>query len=489
MGHGSAPGAGKHESSFLSGHGALLALCAAQFIVVLSFQGTAITIPLMQDAFAASPVVGQWLVSANALAFGGLLLLTGRAGDVIGHRRLFVSGLAMFAASSFGAMLAPSIGWLILARIAQGVGLAMYVPACLALLIATYREGPDRHRAMAAWGMSGPVGGIVALLSSGFLIEAFGWQSLYLLMAVAALLPAALSPAVFPADPPRGAAMLNPGNALLGTVGIGALLLGLGDAAQAGLTIRILLVILLGCVLLFAFVVRERRTGSPLVPPGLWRQPGLRAAAVTGFMNAAATNTPIVFYVLSLQEQGMTPLQTSLGFIPCNVAIIIASVLVPRLAARRGVTGAMAWGMSIVLAGLLVLSTLPLGGTYLRTFLPGLLLVGFGLGWAQVGIVGTAAESVSATEQGIAAGLVNTGAQVGTAIGLALLIALSTTVSARSGATTGYSAAFLGAASFALIGLLAALVACRTQRDLAGTVAAPAARAPHAWAAVKQARG
>ena len=128
-------------------------------------------------------------------------------------------------------------------------------------------------------------------------------------------------------------------------------------------------------------------------------------------MNAAATNTPIVFYVLSLQEQGMTPLQTSLGFIPCNIAIIIASVLVPRLAARRGVTGAMAWGMSIVLAGLLVLSTLPLGGTYLRTFLPGLLLVGFGLGWAQVGIVGTAAESVSATEQGIAAGLVNTGAQ------------------------------------------------------------------------------
>jgi MFS family permease len=442
----------------------------------------------MQEAFGASPIVGQWLVSANALAFGGLLLLTGRAGDVIGHRRLFMSGLAMFAASSLAAGLAPSIGWLIGARVAQGVGLAMYVPSCLALLISTYPEGSARHRAMAAWGMSGPLGGIAALLCSGFLIEAFSWRSLYLLMAVIALLPVALSRAVFPADPSRGAAVLDPGNALLGTAGIGVLLFGLGEGSQAGVTSRVVVSILLGSALLLTFVVRERRGSAPLVPRAMWRQPGLRAAAVTGFMNGASTNTPIVFYMLYLQGQGMTPLQTSLGFIPCNIAIIIASVLVPRLVARRGVTGAMTWGMAVVVAGLLVLTTLPLGGSYPRTFLPGFLLVGFGLGWAQVGIVGTAAESVSGAEQGIAAGLVNTGAQVGTAVGLAILVALSTTFGSGAGAVVGYSAAFLGAAGFAMLGLLAALVAWRAQRDeRVETASAPSA--PRSWAGVEEARG
>ena len=488
MRHGSALDGGNRDAKIFAGQGALLVLCAAQFIVVLSFQGAAITIPLMQQAFGASPAVGQWLVSANALAFGGLLLLAGRAGDVIGHRRLFMSGLAMFAASSFLAGLAPSIGWLIVARIAQGVGLAMFVPSCVALLMAAYPEGASRHRAMAAWGMAGPLGGIAALLCSGFLIESFTWRALYLLMAVLALLTAALSRAVFAVDPPRGSATLDPGNALLGTAGIGVLLFGLGEATQTGLTARVIVSILLGCALLLTFVVRERRGSAPLVPPAMRRQPGLRAAAATGFMNGASTNTPIVFYVLYLQGQGMTPLQTSLGFIPCNIAIIIASVLLPRLVARRGVTGAMAWGMAVVVAGLLVLTTLPLGGSYLRTFLPGFLLVGFGLGWAQVGIVGTAAESVSVAEQGIAAGLVNTGTQVGTAVGLAMLMALFTTVGSGAGAAVGSSAAFLGAAGFALLGLVAALMARRAPRDEpVETASAPSK--PHTWAAVEEARG
>jgi MFS family permease len=293
---------------------------------------------------------------------------------------------------------------------------------------------------------------------------------------------------VFPPDPPRGADALSPGNALLGTAGIGALLFGLGEAAQAGLTARTIVSIFLGSVLLLIFVVRERRGSAPLVPPAMWRVPSLRAAATTGFMNGAATNTPIVFYMLYLQGQGFTPLQTSLGFIPCNIAIIFASVLVPRLVARRGVAGAMAWGMAVVVAGLLVLTTLPIGGSYLRTFLPGFLLLGFGLGWAQVGIVGTAAESVLATEQGIAAGLVNTGAQVGTAVGLALLIALSTTFGARAGAAVGYSAAFLGAAACALLGLCAALVAYRVQRDEC-LVPEKVSDAPRSWAVVEEARG
>ena len=488
MQHGLIPGEGSRGKQGTAGPGALLALCAAQFIVVLSFQGAAITLPLMQGAFGASPVVGQWLVSANALAFGGLLLLTGRAGDVIGHRLLFMSGLAMFAASSCVAGFAPSIGWLIVARVAQGMGLAMYVPACLALLVASYREGPPRHRAMAAWGMSGPLGGIAALLCSGFMIEVFTWRSLYLLMAVAAVFPVALSRFVFPPDPPRGAATLDPGNALLGTAGIGALLFGLGEAAQSGLTPRVLGSALLGGLLLLTFVFRERRGAAPLVPPGMWGEPGLRAAVATGFMNGAATNTPIVFYVLYLQGQGMTPLQTSLGFIPCNIAIIIASVLVPRLVARRGLVGAMAWGMAVVVAGLLVFTTLPLGGTYVRTFLPGLLLVGFGLGWAQVGIVGTAAESVSAAEQGVAAGLVNTGAQLGTAVGLALLIALATTFGSGAGTVVGASVAFLGAAGFALLGLLAALVACRAHRD-ARMATEGASGVRQTWVRLEEARG
>ncbi len=439
----------------------LITLCLAQFVTVLSFQGAAISLPEIQRALGLSPTTAQWLVSANALAFGGLLLVGGRAADLFGHRRLFAAGLALFAAASLAVGLAPAAGWLIAARAAQGAGTALFAPAALALLAGSFPEGPARHRALAAWGAAGPLGGVAAVLLGGALVGALGWRSVFVLAMPLALLPLAIAPIVFPDDARLAAGRLDLRDTIAGTGGIALLVYGLGEASRAGVTVIALAGAGLGLVLLAAFVAGERRADAPLVPPALMGRRGMSRAVAVAVLHGAATNTPIVFYVLFLQQvQGESPLETGLGFIPCNLAVIAGSAVAARLVDRRGFTAAMAAGMAVVVAGLLTLTTIAVDGTYARTLLPGLALWGFGLGLAQVGIIGAAAAAAEPADRGIAAGLVTTSAQLGTAVGLGVLVA----VAGRFGGAdpeqlvAGYRAAFAGGAGLALLGLLTALL-------------------------------
>jgi MFS family permease len=435
---------------------ALVVLCLAQFGIVLAYQGTTISLPEVERSFDLSVSTSQWLVSANALAYGGLLLPAGRAADLLGHRRLFLAGSAIFGGASLAAGLAPTVEWLIAARALQGVGTALFTPAMIALLADTFPEGAARSRALAFWGAAGPLGGVGAILLGGALASALGWRAVFLLGAPITLVVVLLAKAVLPAVHTRPRGRLDPFAALAGTMGIGVLVYGLGNLSDSTLfTVRSSAWLVIGLVLLGVFVRLERRSASPLVPRSLrgrvntWRPIGV------AFFHGASTNTPIVFYSLFMQRyRAATPWDIGLGFLPCNLAIMVASAAGARLARRVGYRLVMAGGMAIVIAGLLTLTTISADRSYLVTFLPAWTLVGLGLGAAQVGIIGAATAQATPEERGVIGGLVNTAVQMGTAVGLAVLVTISHW---PMGEIEGYRAAFVGAGALALLGLIGAL--------------------------------
>ena len=450
-----------------SGHGAhrwltLATVCLAQFIVVLSFQGASLIVPEVQQEFSLPATTTQWLISANALAFGGLLLAAGRAADHFGHRRLFATGLALFAMATLAAGLAPSAEWLIVARAIQGAGTALFAPASIALLAGAFPEGSTRHRALAAWGAAGPLGGVVAVLLGGVLAGWLGWRAVLIVAAPVALFCLGLTVFGIRDDSARSTGRLDPWSTLAGTAGAALLIYGFSDLAQVGLTSATpATTIFFGVVLLAGFVMAERRSSAPLIPGALIGQGRLIASVAVAFLLGGATNTSLVFFALYMQEaRGASLLATGAGFVPCNVAIMAGSMLAGRFINRRGFGPVTAMGMAAITLGLLTLTTMTVDSEYARTLLPGLALVGLGLGLAQVGVVGAAAATAAHHDQGVAAGLISMAGQIGTAVGLALLVALAGRVEGMADPehiVASVRTAYLGAAALALLGLGVAL--------------------------------
>ncbi len=431
---------------------ALFVLCLAQFGVVLAFQGTAVSLPEVKQAFDLSTSTSQWLVSANALAFGGLLLPAGRAADLFGHRRLFIAGTILFGGASLGAGLAPSVAWLIAARALQGAGAALFTPATIALLADLFPEGAERRRALAFWGAAGPLGGVSAILLGGAVASALGWRAVFLLGAPITFPVVFLAIMYLPAANARLHDRLDPVGACAGALGIGVLVYGLGNLSDSALfSVRSVGCLVVATAFLGVFVSVETRSITPLIPRSLRRRGDLWRSTGVAFFHGAATNTPIVFYSLFMQRfRHATPWDIGLGFLPCNLALIAASFAGARLAKRTRYRLVMAG----VMAGLLSLTAISPNGRYIATILPGWTLVGLGVGAAQVGIVGAATENATQAERGAIGGLVNSATQVGTAVGLALLITISRRA---SGEIESYRAAFIGAGVLALLGLIVAL--------------------------------
>ncbi len=437
---------------------ALVVLCLAQFGVVLAYQGTAISLPEVERALDLSVSTTQWLISANALAFGGLLLPAGRAADLFGHRRLFVAGTTLFGCASLAAGLAPTVEWLIAARILQGAGTALFTPATIALLADVFPEGSERRRALAFWGAAGPIGGVIAILLGGALASAVGWRAVFLIGAPLTLPVVLLAFAVLPSTKTDGCRdRLDPFGACVGALGVGALVYSLSGSAL--MTIRTLGWLGIGLVLLGVFACIERRSDAPLIPRSLYGRWDVWQPITVSFFYGAAINTPIVFYSLFMQHyRNASPWEIGLGFLPCNLAIIAASAAGTRLARLAGYRLVMAVGMAAVIAGLLVLTTISPGGAYITTLLPGWTLFGLGVGAAQVGMIGAATAHAALSERGVVGGLVNTTGQVGTAFGLSLLVMIGGWTSSE---IDGYRLAFAGGAMLAVFGLIAALITAK----------------------------
>jgi EmrB/QacA subfamily drug resistance transporter len=451
----------------------LVLLCAAQFMVILDITVVNVALPSIQAELGIAIGDLQWVVTAYTLAFGGLLLLGGRAADLLGRRRVFLAGLAVFTAASLGAALAASTEALLAARVAQGVGAAMLSPAALSLITTSFADGPERRRALAAWAAVAASGGAFGVLAGGALTETLGWEAIFLINVPVGIAVAVAALRLLPAAAPDRSGRIDVAGALLATGSLVALIYGLVEAPAAGWgSVQTLALLGAASAGLAAFVLLEARLREPLVPLAVFRRrPTVTALAL---MIAGMGTVLSAFYFCSLYLQqvlGHSALRTGLEFLPGAVLLVLAAHAGGHLVSRLGAKPVLASGMSLGALGALILSGVSAHGAFVTDVLPGLLVLDLGIGLAASGIFITAMSGVEEREAGLVSGLTTTAHELGIAL---VLPVLSTIAADRIGTETvtavgadpglvmaGLGDAFLAAAAIAFGAALLAVIALR----------------------------
>lgn len=453
---------------------ALLLLCAAQFMVILDITVVNVSLPSIQADLGTAIGDLQWFVTAYSLAFGGLLLLGGRAADTLGRRRIFLAGLGLFTAASLAAALAPSTGTLLAARVGQGIGAALLSPAALSLITVLFPDGPERQRALAAWAAVAASGGAFGVLAGGLLTETLGWRAIFLINVPVGIAVAAEAVRTLPAARPERRGRIDLAGALLATASLLALIYALAEADAAGWgSTQTLGLLGLAAAGLLGFVAVESRVAEPLVSLAVFRRrPTVAALAL---MVAGMGTIVSAFFFCSLYLQGIlghSALRTGLEFLPGAIVLILAAHGGGHLIGKLGVKPVLAGGMGLGGLGALLLSGVPAEGSYLADVLPGLLVLDVGIGLAAPCIYITAMSGVAAEEAGVVSGLLTTGHEIGVALVLPLLSAIaaaavgSSSVADALGAdpaavATGFGNAFRAAAAISFGAALLALLALR----------------------------
>ena len=433
----------------------LLVLLIAQLMVILDITAVNIALPSLAADLDLTGSSISWTITSYSLIFGSLLLLGGRAADLLGRRRVFLTGLGIFTASSFASALAGTAGALFVARAGQGLGAAMLSPAALAIIVAAF-EGRERAKALAAWGAVGGAGAAVGVVVGGVLTEFSDWRTIFYvnLPVAAALAIAALK--TIPADThePRWRG-LDLRGAALATTSLGAIVYAITQAEGAGWTSTQTHVLGLGGLAgLAAFAALERRTETPLL-----RIERLADRAVGGglfLMLAAAGSIFGLFLLSSLYLQnvlGWGPLSTGLAFIPLALAAGVGAHGAGHVVGKHGVRGPLSGAFLVAAAGMALLARVGENGSYLTDVLPGMLVAGFGLGVAVVSVSIAILTGARDEEAGMISGLNSTGHELGGTLGIAIF----STVAAGSGAIAGPQAASGIAHAFVAAGLLATL--------------------------------
>jgi EmrB/QacA subfamily drug resistance transporter len=458
----------------------LLLLCGAQFLVVLDATIVNVALPSIQQALHFTEQNLQWVASGYALTFAGFLLLGGRAADLLGRRRIFMSGVLLFIAASFTGGLATSPGMLLGARFAQGLGGAMLSPAALSLLTTNF-SGAARARALGIYGAIGGAGGAAGVLFGGLLTSGPGWRwVLFVNVPLGIAIVLAAPSLIRGGRQASGLRDLDLPGAFLVTGALLLLVYGLTRAPDVGWgSPRTVGEFAGAAVLLAAFAVNEARTARPLLPLRTFRLPGVASANVAALLQFSAVIPVFFFLTLYLQEvQRYSALRAGLAFLPLAGGVIVIAPSASRLVGRFGPAPTLIAGPLVFAGGLVYLSYLPVHGTYLTDVLPGLAMVAAGAGLGFVSIINAATRGVPRGDAGVAAGLVNTMQRVGSSVGLAVLTAVAT---ARTRALAapghqaaavvgGYDRAFLIAAAFAAAASLVSLTTARARRAAAPTV-------------------
>jgi EmrB/QacA subfamily drug resistance transporter len=462
---------------------ALVLLCAAQFMVILDITVVNVALPSIQADLGIATKDLQWVVTAYTLAFGGLLLLGGRAADLAGRRRIFLAGLGVFSAASLGAALASTGETLLAARVAQGVGAAMLSPAALSMVTILFADGRERRRALAAWAAVAASGGAFGVLAGGALTETLSWQAIFLINVPVGIAVWFAALRVLPAAAPEANRRLDVAGALLASGSFVALIYGLVEAPGAGWgsgqTLGLLATAAAG---LGAFVIVELRVREPLVALAVFRRRTTATALVLMIAGMGTVLSAFFFTSLYLQDiLGHSAFRTGLEFLPGAVLLVLAAHAGGQLVSRLGAKPVLATGMGLGGLGALLLSGVPADGAYLSDVLPGLLVLDLGIGLAASGIFITAMSGVGDDEAGMVSGLTTTAHELGIAL---VLPVLSTVAASRYGAEVaaapadpdlvalGFGDAFRAAAAIAFASALLALVALRRSDVTAG--AAPA---------------
>jgi EmrB/QacA subfamily drug resistance transporter len=428
----------------------------------------------------------QWVLSGYLLTYGGFMLLGGRASDLLGRRRILVTGMVVFALASLAGGLANDSTMLIAARLVQGLGAAMMLPATLSILTTSFHEGKDRNTALGAWGGIAGLASAVGVFFGGLLTEDVGWRwVLWVNLPVCAVLLVATFRIVGgerPAGPVRNFDALG---AVLVTSGMLLLIFTLVKAPSVGWeTTRTILGLAGAGLLLLSFVVNERRVPNPLVPLSIFRINGLAAADATQVIAMAGFYSMFFFITLYMQNVlGFSQLQAGTAYLPVTAGVVISSGIASQLFARLGTRPIIVAGALISAGAVFWLSRIPVDGSYLGDLLPGLLIMSFGLGFVFVGVNTAANAGVPADKAGLAAALVNTSTWLGGALGLAIFSVIATTrtqhllgvhASQPDALTSGFRRALVACGVFLVAAALIALRATNTRGEPAAPDTAPA---------------
>jgi EmrB/QacA subfamily drug resistance transporter len=453
----------------------LVLICLAQFMVVLDATIVNVALPSIQKDLHLSEGSLQWLVNAYTLVFGGFLLLGGRAGDLLGRKRLFLVGLVIFTGASLLDGLSSSEGMLVGSRALQGLGAALISPAALSIISTTFAEGAERARALAVWAAIAIGGSAVGLILGGVLTQYFSWPWIFFVNVPVGIVAFLLSLRLIPEsrDVLEHRSFDLAGAATV-TGGLMALVYAIVDAQSAGWgSAKTLGFFALAVVLLAGFVVIELRTTAPLVRLSIFRIRSLLTANIAMFLAMSGMFAMFFFNTLYIQQVlGYGPLKAGLAFLPFSAGVMISAGLASQFAPRLGVRPVAAVGMLIAAAGLALLTQLPVHGSYVVNVLPAIVLSSLGMGAVFMPLTLIATTGLDDADQGLASGLFNTSQQIGGALGLAVLstIAASKTTSAGGSPThalvVGFHWAF-GVGAVVMIAALAVMLALLRQRDVA----------------------
>jgi EmrB/QacA subfamily drug resistance transporter len=414
----------------------------AQFMVVLDATIVNVALPSIQRGLHFSPVSLQWIVNAYTLAFGGFLMLGGRAADLLGRRRLFLIGIVLFSAASLMNGLASSAGILVAGRALQGLGGALVSPAALSVLTTTFAEGRERTTALGVWSAVAVGGGAVGLLLGGVLTSLLSWQWVFFVNVPVGIFAIALTLRFVPESRVENAGGgVDFAGAVSITAGLVVLVYALVNAQSAGwVSAETLGLGALAVALLAAFVMIESRLRHPLIRLGIFRMRSITGANAAMLLVAGGMFAMFFFASIYVQEVlGYSALRAGLAFLPVTLGIIAGAGLSQQLIRRVGVRAVGLAGMSIAAVGLIVLSRIPVAGTYLGDLLPGLMIMSIGMGLTFVPITLIATTNVSANDAGLASGLLNTAQQLGGAIGLAVLSTLAANTTANTLSALGHA--------------------------------------------------
>jgi drug resistance transporter, EmrB/QacA subfamily len=470
--------------SFLRGNALLLMICLAQFMVILDVSIVNVALPSIRDGLGFSTDGLQWVVNAYTLTFAGFLLLGGRASDLLGRRRVFLAGTAVFALASLACAVAGSPAVLIAARAVQGVGGAIISAASLAILTTSFAQGAERNRALGIWGAMAGLGGTSGVLLGGVLTQGLGWPAIFLVNIPIGIGVIAFGRGLIPqGESTAETRHFDVSGALLVTSGMVALTFGIVRSDVLGWgSPGVLAPLAAGVALLALFgLVEGKLAEAPLMPLKIFRLPLLRYANLIILLLYGAVFAMWFFLALYLHEAlHHDALQTGVAFLPMTLGVAVTASLAPRLVARFGPRAVLTTGMLLAAAGLALLTGVRPNGTYLGQVLPGGVLAGVGMGMSLVPGTIVAVQGVPVAQSGLASGLINTSRLTGGALGLAVLTTLATSrthselasgTASLPALTDGYQLAFGVGAALCLFGALLAATLIRQPQPVESPVA------------------
>jgi EmrB/QacA subfamily drug resistance transporter len=472
---------------------ALAVLVTAQFMVILDVAVVNVALPSIKSDLHFSEQGLQWVVTAYAIVFGGVLLLGGRLGDVLGRRRILIAGLVVFAVSSLLCGLAWSSASLIGFRALQGLGGALLAPATLSILMTTFREGPERNTALGIWGAASGSGGAAGVLLGGVLTQYLSWSWIFFVNVPVAAVVIALAPVYVTESRVESAhRRFDFAGAASVTAGLMLLVYALTRATEDGWASTSTIALLAASAgLIAAFLAIELRSRAPLLPLRLFRVRTVAAANAAGVIVAAGTFS--LFFLLTLYMQqvlGYSAVQTGVAYLTITLAVVVFSNVAQRVVTRLGAGRVLTSGLLASAAALGLFARLPVHGHYFWDVFPALLLGGIGIAFSFVPMAIASLAGVEATDAGVASGLLNTSRQIGGAVGLAVVSTIATTytshyVHGHPGTTSlsgsalahGFDIAFSVLAGLAVIGAVIAALFVESRPRAAQVVELPETQA------------